>query len=160
FIDPNTKKIKIDDLGSVPSADRTQPLCLDYLGSLTSDDVVAVKRSPTGLLESVNSLVIDKTPEIFEKLAEAGANFAIAAARTGLIESDETVKVEFNPCNWIEMMAAKSGLRRFGVCVYVEGFTFPTAGLSPAAIRAAGQRWCSTYHPRPYDDGSAQFASL
>src|SRR5262245_30862015 len=128
-IDENTKKIKIDDLTSVPSADRTQPLCLDYLGSLTSADVVAVKRSPNGLLESVNSLVIDKTPEIFAKLAETGANFAIAAARAGLLESDDTIDVEFDPFNWIEMMAAKSGLRRFGVCVYVEGYTFPTAGL-------------------------------
>jgi hypothetical protein len=32
--------------------------------------------------------------------------------------------------------------------------------MSPAQIRAAAERWCSNYHPRPYDDGSVFYSSL
>lgn len=152
--------IELNDLGTVQTSDRTQPLCLDYLGSATSDDVVTVKRSENGLLETVASHVVDRTPQIAEALIKTGANLAVAAGRGAVLKVGDTVKVEFDPFDWQDLMIAKTALRRFGICVYVEGYSFPTKGLSAAARRAAGQRWCAARHPRPYVNHAVYYASL
>jgi hypothetical protein len=147
-------------LQAVTVADRTQPLCLDYLGSLVSDDLVKVQRNQQGLLTSVNSSVQDKTPEIFEKLAQIGENLAIAGGRSGELRSADTLDVEFDPFIWEEMIRVKGALRRFGFCVYVEGYSFSVAGLAPEGISKAGERWCSTDNPKQHDDSASYYASL
>jgi hypothetical protein len=152
--------IKLDSLVPVRSADRTQPLCLDYLALPNADDVIRVKRYPNGLLESVTSSAIDKTPEIVEALVETGANLAIAAGRGTMLQAGDTVELEFDPFVWSELMAARSALRRFGICIYVEGYTFPADGLSPAALRIAGERWCSASQPKPFETDAHYYAAL
>lgn len=152
--------IKLDTFAKVSTADRTQLLCLDYLSSPVSDDVVRVTRSPNGLLEAVTSRVVDKTPDIFEKLVEIGANLAITAGRSSAVRSGETLEIEFDPFNWVEVSVAKAALRRFGICVYIEGYSFQVDGLTPAAIRKAGERWCSTGQPTQYESEALYYSSL
>lgn len=132
-------------------ADRAQTFCLDYLAAANSEDIVTVDRNPSGLLTSISSDVTDKTPEIAKALIETAANVTIAAGRQAVdVAGKETLDLDFDPFVWNELMAAKKALRRFGLCVYVEGHSFSARGLSAAGLRVAAEKWCSAEHPRPY----------
>jgi hypothetical protein len=140
---------------TIPVADRRQGFCLDYLGLATSEDIVTVQRDNQGLLTSVSSNVTDKTPQIVQAFIQTGENLAIAAARDAkTAPTVDTLTMQFDPFLWQDLMTAKVALRRFGFCLYVEGFSFPASGLSPAALRDAADRWCSTEAGRtpPYEN--------
>ena len=145
-------------------ADGAQSFCLDYLGSPTSIDRVTVARDPKGLLLSISSNVQDRTPNIVNKLIQTGENLALGAARDATKGEDVTdsLALTFDPFTWSDLMLVKGGLRRFGFCLYVEGYSFPTEGLSAAEIRAAASKWCSTpaHAVEPYEHPMQQFASL
>jgi|HubBroStandDraft_4_1064222.scaffolds.fasta_scaffold03785_3 hypothetical protein len=147
-------------VSALTSADRRQAFCLDYLGLVTSDDKVTAQRDPQnmGLLTSVSSNVTDQTPQIALNLIQTAENLALAAARDAKLapppgSTPDTVAMQFDPFNWDDLMTAKVALRRFGFCLYVEGFSFSTAGLSASGIREASDRWCSTDagHTPPYE---------
>jgi hypothetical protein len=134
------------DLPPLMAADKRQPFCLDHLALPTSRDIVTVERdSATGLLLSISSDVEDRTPEIAKKLIATGENLAIAAARSGALqtvsEKDE-LHVDFDPFDWQELMMAKLALKRFGFCVYIEGEMFDSAPDAKSMFNAAG-KWCS-----------------
>jgi hypothetical protein len=143
--------------------DRTQALCLDYLSLPTSRDVVTVQRDPaTGLLTGLSSDVTDRTPQIINTLIATGENLAIAAGRTGTTgtpTTNETLDIEFDPFVYSELMAAKRAMQRFGFCLYVEGYSFPSASHSSGASLVAAQRWCSARYPPAYQNPSARFSS-
>jgi hypothetical protein len=128
-----------------PHADRSQAFCLDYLESVTSKDIVTVQRTDEGLLQTLNANVEDRTPAIVTSLVQTAENLTIAAAREAGVPGPDldTVKFQFDPFVWDELILAKSELRRFNLCIYVEGFSFPTDGMSSAQILAAARRWCS-----------------
>lgn len=131
---------------TIPVADRRQGFCLDYLGLVTSEDIVTVQRDNQGLLTSISSNVTDRTPQIVQNFIATGENLAIAAARDARLTAPttDTLSMQFDPFLWEDLMAAKVALRRFGFCLYVEGFSFPTYGLSASGLRDAADRWCST----------------
>jgi len=142
-------------------ADPAQTFCLDYLALPNSHDVVTVQREVNGLLTSISSNVVDKTPDIAKSLIAIGENIALQAGRSGGVAgANETLDVEFDPFVWNELMAANRGLRRFGFCLYVEGHSFPTLGLSPAQLVAAGQQWCDTSNPAFYRPRRDELAAL
>jgi len=144
-------------------ADRNQAFCLDYLASPTSVDNVVVQRTEEGLLTSINASVEDRTPAIITSLVQTAENLAIAGARSTAVPGQiETLNIQFDPFVWEELMLAKAELRRFDMCLYVEGFSFPTEGMTAAEVRAAAGRWCSTdAHATPrYDPRGYTFATL
>jgi hypothetical protein len=136
-------------------ADRAQAFCLDYLSLPTTQDVITVQRGTNGLLQNITSDVTDETPAIVQSLVAAGENFTIAAARSGELTpaaAGESIDVEFDPFVWAELIEVKRALRRFGFCIYVEGYSFPTRGLGPAQTLKAGREWCSRERvPEPVD---------
>jgi hypothetical protein len=144
-------------------ADRTQTLCLDYLSLPTARDIIAVQRDANGLLTSISSDAIDRTPEIARTLIATGANLALAA-RAGEFEvaqPNDALDVSFDPFNWEELIAVKKALRRFGYCIYVEGVTFPVVPGDPAQAITAGQSWCSASAPaRSHHPAFEAFATL
>jgi hypothetical protein len=130
----------------VTIADRLQAFCLDYLASPTSIDVVSVDRSAQGLLQRINSNVEDRTPAIAQALIQTAENFAIAAGRGTPATSSpvaDSLNIQIDPFSWNDLMLAKKSLRRFGFCLYVEGFSFDTTGLSAREIRKRANAWCS-----------------
>jgi hypothetical protein len=143
-------------------ADRTQAFCLDYLSSPVSKDVVTVQRGDNFLLQSINSNVEDRTPQIATALIQTAENLAIGAARVAPLAPlpADKVDLQFDPFAWRDLILAKQALRRFGFCLYVEGYSFPTEGLSTAQILVAANKWCSTDPMRTprYDNPLYSFA--
>ena len=136
-------------------ADKTQTLCLDYLSSATSDDLITVKRDSNGLLSSVTGNAIDRTPDIAKTLIDAAEQAAIAAARGGGLVpagAGDQLDLEFDPFDYAEMKLAKTGLRRFGYCLYVEGYSIPQ-GMTPAS-------WCDARELRLAPNPDADMAAL
>jgi hypothetical protein len=135
------------DLGSVPTtiADTKQAFCLDYLASPQSIDLVVVDRSPLGLLQRINSNVEDRTPQIAQMLIQTAENLAIAGRAAALPNTQsDSLNIQFDPFNYADMVETKKALRRFGFCIYVEGYSFPSEGLSNQQIRAGANDWCSS----------------
>jgi hypothetical protein len=151
----------VTPLNAATIADRAQTLCLDYLASPTSEDQVKVERHANGLLKKVESRVVDRTPEIAIALIDTASQLAIAAARQAdAARPPERLDLQFDPFVWHELVNAKTALRRFGFCIYVEGHSFSTYGLSPAGIRAAAERWCSASVVSEPHHPTYEFASL
>jgi hypothetical protein len=146
--------ITVDPLAVATVADRDHLYCLDYLSSPTSKDALTVNRNEKGLLQSINSNVEDRTPQIAIALIQTAENLAITASREGTAQTQtlppDTVTLQFDPFAWRDVVLVKKALRRFGLCLYVEGFSFPTEGLSQAQVRTAAGRWCATDQPAPY----------
>jgi len=51
-------------------------------------------------------------------------------------------------------------MRRFGFCLYVEGYSFPAAGLDAQRMTMAAQRWCDWNGLPPYEDPAERFSAL
>ena len=107
-------------------------------------DNVTVQRTEEGLLTSINASVEDRTPAIVTALVQTAENFAVAGARTAPLPANRLLNIQFDPFVWEDLMLAKAELRRFDMCLYVEGFSFPTDGMTAAQVRAAASKWCST----------------
>jgi hypothetical protein len=148
--------------GTETHADRNQAFCLDYLASSTAIDNVTVQRTEEGLLTNINASVEDRTPAIVTALVQTAENFAIAARAAPVPGQTDFLNIQFDPFVWEDLMLAKAELRRFDMCIYVEGFSFPTEGMTSAQVRAAASKWCSTdAHATPrYDPRGYTFASL
>jgi hypothetical protein len=145
-------------------ADRTQPLCLDFLSLPNSQDIVTVQRDPKdpALLASISSDVTDQTPQIVTSLIQTGENLAVAArlAPTGTTLPADTADLEFDPFNWDELVTAKKALRRFGYCLYIEGFSFNIRSRDPAHLLAAGRAWCDQANPVPPAVPTDEYSAL
>jgi hypothetical protein len=148
-LSPNAPTVTLT-VQTLNSADRHQAFCLDYLGLATYEDQVVAQRDDQnlGLLTKVSSNVTDKTPQIAAKLVQTAENLALAAARDARTTvapgmAPDTVAIQFDPFNWDDLMTAKVALRRFGFCLYLEGFSFSTVGMSASGVREAAERWCS-----------------
>ena len=141
--------------------DRAQPLCLDYLSLATSQDIVTVQRDPTtGLLTSISSDVVDKTPHIVSSLVATAENLALAARAGSLTATTDSLDVEFDPFSPPEMEVVKGAMRRFGFCLYVEGYSFPAAGADAPRMAMAAQRWCDANGLPPYENPVERFSAL
>lgn len=124
----------------VPSSDRRQLFCLDYLTSPTSDDIIAVERDEnTGTLKTVASDVTDRTPQIAQTLVNTAENLAIAGARGALLTAapGDTVDLQFDPFDLVELRTVNHSLRSFGFCLYIEGHSFSPDQITP-------ERWCDS----------------
>jgi hypothetical protein len=116
-----------DDLASVP--DRRQIYCLDYLSSPTSHDEIAIARSTDGLLSRIYTRADDKSKEILTTLVDAATLAASAQRARDLIadtnQNPVLASYEFDPFDPEQSVIVNAGLRRFGYCIFVEGYTFP-----------------------------------
>jgi hypothetical protein len=142
-----------DTIGVALVPDRRFNLCLDYLNSASSDDMLLVRRTSGDLLLQVSSDVTDRTPQIAQKLIVAASNFVIAAMRegTGKAGRAERLDLAFDPFDRKEMAAAKTALRHFGFCLYIEGHSFPRTTKSV-------EGWCDAKDLPPYDDPALDIA--
>jgi hypothetical protein len=154
--------IKATPLAPTVTVDNSQTLCLDYLGVPNAADIVTVNRKPNGLLQKVYSNVTDQTPAIVNNLVDAGANLLVAAAREARLGAapGDKLDLQVDPFDWDDLMRTKIALRRFGLCLYVEGYSFPITDPNPRAIREAAERWCETVAPRPFTHPAQYYASL
>jgi len=120
-------------------ADRQQLFCLDYLALPNSVDNITASRDQRGLLVEVTSTVTDRTPQIVDTLVKTATQAAIAAARAGQFDeaaAGDSADLQFDPFNPHELKRINAGLRRFGLCVYVEDHSFDQQAI-PA------EYWCS-----------------
>lgn len=142
-----------DTIGVALVPDRRYDLCLDYLNSPTSDDMLFVRRTPNDLLQEVSSDVTDRTPQIAQKLIIAASNFMIAAARGGAGSGGRTERLDlaFDPFDRKEMASARTALRHFGFCLYIEGHSLPPGTRDVGA-------WCDKKDLPHYDDPALQLA--
>lgn len=118
-------------------ADRKAPYCLDYLAVATADDLITVQRTPDGLLQQVTSDATDRTPEIANKLIDTASNFVVATARSAQFGGPATpakIDLDFDPLDPDDLARANRALRRFGLCVHVDGIGY--SDDSP-------ERWCA-----------------
>jgi hypothetical protein len=143
-------------------ADRSQPpLCLDYLSLPTTQDIVTVQRDPSsGLLASISSDVTDETPQIVKSLVATGENLALAAARAAPLATGDSLDIEYDPFWPPEMELAKKAMQRFGFCIYIEGHSFPVAGMNAEQMLEAGRQWCSAPGLPHYEDPAVRFSAL
>ena len=141
--------------------DRAQPLCLDYLSLATSQDIVTVQRDPTtGLLTSISSDVVDKTPHIVSSLVATAENLALAA-RAGSL----TATTDRSTSN-----STRSARRRWrwskGRCgasasaSMSRAILFPPPGLDAPRMAMAAQRWCDANGLPPYENPMERFSAL
>lgn len=141
--------------------DKSQLFCLDYLSQANAQDLIAVQRDANGLLSSISTTAEDKTPEIAAKLIQTGEYLAIAAARSARpATSGDNVDLEFDPFNWDELVAVKRALKRFGFCLYIEGYSFHVPVYDPVAALTAGRTWCSNDNPAYPGVETDEFSSL
>jgi hypothetical protein len=134
-------------------ADDSQRACLDYLASATSDDVIKVTRTADGLLEAVSSKVTDRTPDIALKLLNVAESAAIAGGRAQTGIAAEPINLTFDPFDARQARTAKEALRRLGLCLFVEGYSFDPEKTTP-------QEWCAQTNPKPYRAPVAALAYL
>lgn len=161
--DKSTQTQTVTNWGLEIHADREQAFCLDYLASAAAIDNVSVLRNEEGLLTGIHASVEDRTPAIVASLVQTAENLVIAGARSGAVPGQtDSLSIQFDPFAWEELMLAKAELRRFGMCLYVEGYSFSTEGMTAAQVRTAANRWCSTdaHATRRHDPRGYSFASL
>ena len=115
--DANSATIK---LVRIPDARRRY--CLDYLRSPISDNPIVIKKSASGLLETVSSSINDGSKEIpaaiktaFETLKVQGAAPADAIA----MGKRKTLRYEFDPLDTRQLLLVNSSLRSIGLCVFL-----------------------------------------
>ena len=105
-------------------ADRRRSYCLDFLGSVTSEDKLIVNKNANGLLLEITGNAKDKSQSIAEALIDTGKQIALAAAvrsQTGSSNTGlpNTYMDTFDPFDEQEMRVLNHNLKRFGMCVYV-----------------------------------------
>jgi len=119
------------------SADRSTPLCLDYLSAVTADDQLVVQRTSEGLLKNIYANAEDKSKDIAIAFIDAARLAAVeggARARRGIPFSGGYLAMhEMDPFDPAAAAAINESMREFGYCVYVEGYTFDPRRLTPEA---------------------------
>jgi len=116
-----------DGLVVVSGADREQQHCLDFMANAFYSDIVRVKRSDIGLLESVYSNVEDQTKKIIEDAAK-GIALTVAAqsrlANRDLVESSSgrviEMSMQFDPFDPELLADANKALAKKGYCIYMD----------------------------------------
>lgn len=117
----DNRKISIE--GPVPAADRDLgPVCLYHSNSILSQDDINVRRDSEGLLMSVASKAVDRTPNIAENIAD------IQLAVRGPSAVEQANSFEFNPFDLVEAARINTALSALGYCVVVENVTAPHVG--------------------------------
>ncbi|MCF8475764.1 MAG: hypothetical protein K9G60_01950 [Pseudolabrys sp.] len=141
-------------------ADRAQTFCLDFLSLPTTKDIVTAQRDVSGLLSAITSEVEDRSPVIAASLTAIGENIVLQGRRSlgETAQSGDSVNLEFDPFIWRELDLANKALHRFGFCLYVEGYSFPTKHRSSGNLAEAAQRWCE--RPYRYEWPGSEYAEL
>jgi hypothetical protein len=129
--------IKFTLSDAVPSADRHQIYCLDYLGSGFAEDTVNVIRNDKGLLTKISSIAEDKTKTIALQVLEIGLIAATGNPEVtglGLRDADfgkqnnERILAayDFDPFDLPKLAEINSVLTLvYGYCLTVDGHTVP-----------------------------------
>jgi len=121
-------------------ADPGLTFCLDYLSSPTADDMIAIQRTPDGLLQALSANADDKSLQIASALIDvarlgavaAGGNRSLTINPGGTNAQPILVHFEMDPFDQAEAAAINQSLKDFGYCVYVRGWTF-SPQISPEA---------------------------
>jgi hypothetical protein len=137
--DPTTAKEAFSlqgGIGAVPRPDPKAPYCLDYLGSITSDDTFNVQKN-NNLLAKITSVADDQSAVIAEKAIKA-----IFVGLSGNPEFDRLMKqasrayggrlggalrfrADFDPFDRAELARVNNGMKDFGFCLVFKEQTFP-----------------------------------
>ncbi|MCZ4088719.1 hypothetical protein [Sinorhizobium psoraleae] len=116
-----------DGLAVVSGADKEQQHCLDFRANASYSDVVRVKRSDIGLLESVYSNVEDQSKKIIED-ATKGIALAVAGqsrlANRDFLETASgqviEMSMQFDPFDPELLTNANEALEKKGYCIYID----------------------------------------
>lgn len=140
-LDGAPRGYQVTTIGTVPVADR-RTFCLAYLGSITSEDQLIVKKTDNGLLERIATKADDKSAVIAQilinsvRLGAVGGRGGTRGATAGRNPPPEMV---FDPFDTAEFAVRHAQLRNFGLCVVVEGVHVPEGGQEAAQFCASGR---------------------
>jgi hypothetical protein len=144
----NFYTLKLDQGETV--ADRNQAYCLDFLGSITSDDLVVVSRK-AGLLQSIRANTADQTAAIISTVIDAAAAAAtgdpngVSTTRAAVFNNKDPTEMAnyaFDPFDRYRLAQINDAILTYGFCVFVEEQTFVRAGNDEV------QRYCD--HPSDF----------
>ena len=120
---PEDTNIGTIEVERVP--DKQYGYCLDYLGSITSDDTVIVKKNTAGLLKEISSSADDKSKEIVLKAIDTAIELLKLRSTVRAEELEEAKKksfeTEFDPFDSNQLLTANDRLRPFGLCIFLQG---------------------------------------
>ena len=118
--------VRVTGLAPVRLPDRRRSYCLDFLGSPTSNDKLAIVKTESQLLSKITANAEDRSEEILKTIADTGFALARAAAlrnSTRVQTAGLTRRYEdtFDPFDPASMRVLNDNLRSFGLCVVVPG---------------------------------------
>lgn len=118
--------VRVQTLTPVRLPDRRRSYCLDFLGSPTSNDKLAIVKTASQLLSKITANAEDRSEEILKTIADTGFALAKAAAlrsEAGLQAAGlkRRYKDTFDPFDPASMRVLNDNLRSFGLCVVVPG---------------------------------------
>jgi hypothetical protein len=143
----NFYTLKLDQGETV--ADRSQAYCLDFLSSITSDDLVVVNRQ-AGLLQSIRANTADQSAAIISTVIDAAAAAATGdpngvPLRAGVFNNKDLTEIAnyaFDPFDRYRLAQINDAISTYGFCVFVEEQTVVRAGYAEV------QRYCD--HPSDF----------
>jgi hypothetical protein len=126
-------------------ADRSHAYCLDFYGSITSDDLVVIERKG-GLLQSIRANAADQSTAIVDAIVDTAAvavtgNPNEQAARSALLnqtDATELANYAFDPFNRYRLAQINEAISTYGFCLFVEDHTI----VGPGG-HAAVQQYCN-----------------
>ncbi|WP_157727593.1 hypothetical protein [Stappia sp. ES.058] len=106
--------------------DRSKSYCLDFLGSPTSNDKLAITKTESQLLEKITANAEDRSEQILKTIADTGIALAKAAALRAdpgiqAAGRDRNYKDTFDPFDPDALQVVNSNLHSYGLCVVVPG---------------------------------------
>jgi hypothetical protein len=118
--------VRVQPITPVRLPDRQRSYCLDFLGSPTSNDTLAITKTESQLLAKITANADDRSEHILKTIADTG--FAIA--KIAALRNDRGVQAAglkrgyrdtFDPFDPDTMRVLNHNLRSFGLCVVVPG---------------------------------------
>lgn len=118
--------VRVKTLEAVRLPDRRRSYCLDFLGSPTSNDKLAIVKTESQLLSKITANAEDRSEQILKTIADTGFALARAAALrsgTGVQAAELKRRYEdtFDPFDPASMRVLNDNLGSFGLCVVVPG---------------------------------------
>lgn len=139
--------VRVETLKAVRLPDRRRSYCLDFLGSPTSNDKLAIVKTESQLLSKITANAEDRSEQILKTIADTGFALARAVAlrnAAGVQTAGLKRRYEdtFDPFDPASMRVLNDNLRSFGLCVVVPGQdeVVSLSRLSSVCERKLGRR--------------------
>ena len=139
--------VRVETLKAVRLPDQRRSYCLDFLGSPTSNDKLAIVKTESQLLSKITANAEDRSEQILKTIADTGFALARAVAlrnAAGVQTAGLKRRYEdtFDPFDPASMRVLNDNLRSFGLCVVVPGQdeVVSLSRLSSVCERKLGRR--------------------